>query len=410
MASTAGDQVDAFFTRCSLPLSTRARCWDFVRARYHSADVEQVACQGYCSFTLAVGEETIVQFRPPVHKLDVRLTDAARGIYGHVAPRAQSLGVLKGLGPPLDSGHYNQQMLDEAVAIDDEDEHDSLHVYSMTRVPGISLAELRSSNAVSCLTTAQLQGQRESMVEQFASFIAAGWKAGRPASDAVVSSLRGRVGGSMEWRLRMMLRDIPVRFRAIVQTTLNSLDRIESLPWVLTHGDVNAANVMVHGPQASGDVALSGFLDWAEAEYLPFGVGLYGLEELLGERDGGEGSFVYYPEAEPLGQVFWAKLEREISGGTQLDSSFMDIVKAAHVLGLLLWHGIAFDDGKLNRVVQDGEDDDEMRRLDLFAAQRLVQSKDGGVAAPASRKARLFDIGEAFVGHLHFPNTLVGRS
>jgi hypothetical protein len=109
---------------------------------------------------------------------------------------------------------------------------------------------------------------------------------------------------------------------------------------------------------------LIGLLDWAEAEWLPFGVGMYGLEELLGEENK-EGKFVYYPEAKQLRNLFWKELLLLIPELSR-DSKTAALVKKAQRLGILLWHGIAFDDGKLDRVVEEGRDDQEIQRLDEF--------------------------------------------
>lgn len=48
--------------------------------------------------------------------------------------------------------------------------------------------------------------------------------------------------------------------------------------WCLIYGDFVFVNIIV-------DLLfgrLCGFIDWVEGEYLFFGVGLYGLEEILG--------------------------------------------------------------------------------------------------------------------------------
>lgn len=47
---------------------------------------------------------------------------------------------------------------------------------------------------------------------------------------------------------------------------------------MLTHGGLLPANVALD----AGSGALRGLVDWAEAEWLPFGVCLYGLEHLCG--------------------------------------------------------------------------------------------------------------------------------
>ncbi|KAL1871360.1 hypothetical protein Daus18300_004726 [Diaporthe australafricana] len=328
-------------------------------------DIEEVNHQGYCSYTLCVGRDAIIQFRPTVHKLDTRVTAAAKDIYGSLAPQTILLDVLNVPKPlPCDKAgrSSHQQPVDEAIVIDDSfyKSHTSLHVYSMARIPGLSVTELRASGAQSSLSKAALRRQRENILGRFAKFIVIGWKSSRRASDPTVSRLCGRVGPSIRWRLQEMHVHLPQRFQPAVKNILERLDGIESLPWVLTHGDVLPANMMVQEPQdATEEVVLTGFLDWAEAEYLPFGVGLYGLEALLGES-GRDSRFSYYPEAEELRKYFWLRLEAEIPGLLLKSESdnFRGTVEAAHSLGVLLWHGIAFDNGRLDRVVDEEKIED----------------------------------------------------
>lgn len=374
--SSVDDDVSNFFERCGLPEDTRSRCWDLARHAFPNEDIEETKPQGYCSYTLCVGRDTIVQFRPRVHKLDTRVTAAAEHIYGSLAPQTKLLDVMDvptSFSPDDTSGDSHRQPEDEAVVIDDGcyKSHVSLYVYSLSRIPGQSVSELSVSSVQSSLPATMIRRQREDVISEFARFIAIGWKSARSASDPAVSILRGRVGGSIRWRLQQMLTHLPSRFHAAVRDILERLGDIESLPWVLTHGDVVPANMMVWKPQnaSSREVALSGFLDWAEAEYLPFGVGIYGLEALLGESDD-DGRFDYYPEAKELREHFWLRLEAEIPD-LRLQNGykgFKNNVETAHALGVLLWHGIAFDDGRLDRVVDEGnpEDAEEVRMLNLF--------------------------------------------
>jgi hypothetical protein len=195
---------------------------------------------------------------------------------------------------------------------------------------------------------------------------------------------QGRLGSSLRWRLGKMRARLPARFRPVVEEVLGDLATIERLPWVLTHGDVSPDNLMVEGRSRTGQHggtgwrpgSLRGLLDWAESEYLPFGVGFYGVEELLGQSVGhwhpgeqpdGEARsrFAYYPTAENLRRSFWDELQWAIPALIS-DRGFRAAVEQARLLGILLWHGFAFDDGKLDRVVEEGRDDEEIQKLDLF--------------------------------------------
>ncbi|RWA11995.1 hypothetical protein EKO27_g3105 [Xylaria grammica] len=199
------------------------------------------------------------------------------------------------------------------------------------------------------------------MVRDFAQLQALAWKNARRVEDLLGE--KGTVGSSLTLRLELMSASLPVRFRPTASSILGDISEIEALPWVFTHGDFLAANIMVN--PYSGK--LTGLLDWAEAEWLPFGVGMYGLEELLGE-DNLSGRFVYYHEAMQLRNIFWEQLMLLVP---ELDraSKTVALVKRAQQLGVLLWHGIAFDDGKLNRVVEEGRDDHEIQRLTVFLSR-----------------------------------------
>lgn len=428
--SSVDDDVSDFFERCGLPQNTRSRCWDLSRRIFPNEDIKETEPQGYCSYTLCVGRDTIVQFRPAVHRLDIRVTDAAKTIYESLSPRTRLIDIIDvpTLCAPDDvGGHSRRQPLDEAIVIDDgcHKPHTSLYVYSLSRIPGLSVAELRASWAQSSSPAAELRRQRKDVVSEFARFIAVGWKSARPASDPTVSSLRGRIGGSIRWRLQELRAHLPARFQTAVRDILERLGDIEALPWVLTHGDVVPANMMVRKSRgASGEIALSGFLDWAEAEYLPFGVGIYGLEALLGEA-AHDGHFSYYHEAQELREYFWLRLEAEIPDlRPQIGpEGFRKNVEAAHALGILLWHGIAFDNGRLDRVVDEGklEDAAEVRILDLFFARNEESSDERvtcghRVESDRDRLVKPLDLSRAFtdiwacIRHLTFGDRRMGRS
>lgn len=141
-------------------------------------------------------------------------------------------------------------------------------------------------------------------------------------------------------------------------------------------------------------MTLTGLLDWAESEPLPFGILLYGLEELLGrsvgvggipnpDPHGGQypprGSvFEYLGEAEALRELFWGELKGLVP--LLKDVEFRERVEWARVAGILLWHGFAWDDGKLDRVVEEGKDDEEVQRLDVMLLGRDAPGRLEGLS------------------------------
>jgi hypothetical protein len=327
MAGEARDSdvsVISFFSRRKLPSNTRDECDAFVRARF-SAEPHPAAFQGYCSYTVMVGRDTVVQFRPEDHRIPVGLVSEAHGIFGDIVPETKFLGTLG-----------------------DSD----LLVYSMRKLPGASLLDVRASSK-----PAETRLLRQQAVRNFAHFQAVSWRNSKPREHIPEG---GTVGSSIVWRLNLMSAHVPSRFRGLVLKLKRTLGQIEGLPWVMSHGDFLAANIMV----CPNTGKIIGLLDWAEAEWLPFGVGMYGLEELLGEEDA-DGHFQYYPEARELRRLFWNNL-RSLVPELLRNPETLRTVKSAQVFGILLWHAIAFDDGRLDRVVQEGVDDGEIQRLDTF--------------------------------------------
>lgn len=383
MTPGQGNGVDAFFTRCGFdPKETRHHCWLLLQKLFPDQHIEEANPQGYCSYTLCVGLDKIIQFRPPVHKLHMAIARAACETYGTLAPKTQHITVSK---PPRSLLIIGPQPLDEGVVLED-DQDCYFDVLSLEKIRGISLAEWRTRASLSNSQVQHQQQQqqrqkhRRSLIRHFARFIATGWihaDAKIPGPGSTPCLIPDRIGSSTRWRLEQMCANLPPRFKPFLSRTWNQLDEItSSLPWVLTHGDMVPANIMVETPSSGSpreeeeDLVITGLLDWAEAEYLPFGVGLYGLEELLGETDC-NGRFEYYTEEKELRDLFWSCLEAELTaGGLTLTTFSRDTVEDAHTLGVLLWHGIAFDNGKLDRVVQEGRDDEEILRLDLFFSGR----------------------------------------
>ncbi|KAI1434414.1 hypothetical protein GGR50DRAFT_687694 [Xylaria sp. CBS 124048] len=329
LSENSSDFLTPFFKRYASSTTLKDDWDDFVKSRY-SEPIRPAPFQGYCSYTLLVGEDTVVQLRPAAYKLDIDMTATACHIFGHLAPETEYLGQLKGT---------------------------DLHAFSMKKLPGVLLSQYRR------MPSETRQQDREQIVRDFAHLQAQAW--GHAKRPDELHEGKGTVGSSLALRLELMSTSLPMRFRGLARAILRDISDIEAQPWVCTHGDFLAANIMVD-PHSG---ALTGLLDWAEAEWLPFGIGLYGLEELLGEPN--YNGFVYYPEASHLRIVFWDELMSLIPKHAQ-DPKEIVIVRKAQRLGVLLWHGIAFDDGKLDRVVEEGKDDLEIQRLSLFFSQTRV--------------------------------------
>jgi hypothetical protein len=324
MATTTLDaEVDDFFHRCGLSSAGRSECDEYVHALFAGELVTPSTSQGWCSYTVLVGDNLIVQFRPSQYQLDMPTVRVAKKVYGRHAPNVEILETQQASG---------------------------LLVYLMFRMQGVSL---RTSRLLACPTPSNTSLQRHiSLCEGFADFLAQAWM--NSPSDIPM----GKVGSSLQSRLESLSIDLPPRFRSAAKGLLHNLPRIVTLPWILTHGDLVASNFMVD--PASG--YLFGLVDWAEAEILPFGTCLYGLESLLGEMtaDG----FVYASSAAIGRERFWKRLQERVP--EVFIEPNLETVMLARDMGVLLWYGFAFDEGAINRVVEEGRDADEIRYLETF--------------------------------------------
>ncbi|KAI6708655.1 hypothetical protein JHW43_008806 [Diplocarpon mali] len=314
--------VNSFFLRSSLTAQDLANCYDLVEKLYPDRLVSAASCQGYCSLTLYVGDDMVIQFRPHKYRLDMRITAMAREVYGMYAPETRCMVTLPGSG---------------------------LIVYSMKRIAGTTFRDFTERQSILALSTCSRAG----LCKDLAIFFSKSW-----ARAGTSGFPLGLVGQSMGVRLRSLTKNLPQRFRPVARRALENLHSVRALPWVLTHGDLVVGNIMVD--PSSG--RLTGLVDWAEAEVLPFGTCFYGLEEMLGEMT--TSGFQYRQDATELRLVFWAELEKHIPELGR--SRVLEAVKLARDIGVLLWHGIAFDNGAIDRVVQEGRDIEEIYRLDAF--------------------------------------------
>jgi hypothetical protein len=340
--------MEAFFTRAGLCRTNADVCHEFIDSHFPGSRQRPAPLQGYCSYTVFVDEHLIIQFRPPNYKLDIDLCTSARTVFGDQAPQIEDLGIFKALSKGASGGSFDS-------GADVSGYNGTLHAYSLSRVPGVPLPEFLQSLLSNPTPPPD---HRAEMIRDYARHFSLAWQSKRWKDDP---DLRlGTVGSSMHARLFKILSGLPGHFIPALTRVQGKFHRILELPFVLTHGDLLPSNVMIH-PETG---RLSGLVDWAEAEWLPFGVGMYGLEELLGEDADGTG-FHYYPDASKLRELFWTEIQKALPMPYNT-LVLMEDVKMAQLLGILLWHGIAFDDGRLNRVVQVGTDDAEIQKLDAF--------------------------------------------
>jgi hypothetical protein len=373
----------SFWNRFGLREEDRLRCLQVVQDEYAGREVQEFGEQGYCSFTLVVSgsdgcstansiehschnnhterrDSYIVQIRPMQHALDYDIAQTAMKTYPSLAPRIRLLDCR------LPNG---------------------LRGYEMQKMPGTPLSRILLQHPV---LDSSLRERQERLVTSFAAVIAQGWlahsegmsksrttRADSPMEEKsdMLSRCTGRVGSNITSKLEKLSKELPDSLlREKAKATLDRVQHMEDYPVVLNHGDLISSNILVH----EDTWEITGLIDWAEAEYLPFGTCLYGLEHLLGyispsvktfSPTGLTSSasyrppmFVYCHLAAQLRALFWSRLFETIP---ELELR-QDDVGVMRDLGILLWYGYAWDDGAINRVVNEEDDAIEVACLREF--------------------------------------------
>lgn len=357
-----------FWMRNALQKTERAICLEAVQERYREYIMEEFGYQGYCSFTLlltprkehiAANTEVqnhesragclVVQLRPLQHALDLNITYAAYKRYAPLAPTTRALD-LHLLG--------------------------NLCAFEMNRLEGTPIYHLQPRV---CSDAAGTRKKRETFVTSFANAIAQGlpkvvnerrrdsvMQTQSPFDEkqTMLSQCTGKVGSRIVHKLEKLAEGLPdLWLRQRAQSTLNRILVVDSYPVVLNHGDLIPSNILVD--KETWEIA--GLVDWAEAEYLPFGTCLYGLDHVLGflqpaPHGLGTASFIYYDGAQYLRELFWMRLLELVP---QLGDMHEEI-RLMRDLGVLLWHGYAWDDGAIDRVVDEVNDGEELAKLRAF--------------------------------------------
>lgn len=200
------------------------------------------------------------------------------------------------------------------------------------------------------------------------------------------------MGRSLRWRLEAMRERLPPRFRPVAADVLARLDEIETLPWVLTHGDLVPGNIIVEvappeQPEEGGGKCETSLRRgrcaacWTEPKPSPSPPGsACPVQRSSSGRRCRRSRGRYLPRRGrtrlrtagsrttrrlvTYGGSSWGELRRGIP--ELADAAVRDTVERARDMGVLLWHGIAFDDGRLDRVVEEGRRDEEIQRLEMF--------------------------------------------
>lgn len=336
-------QIDDFFVRNGFDPQTRIACDSFAASVSCGRKCIPAQHQGYCSYTVFLSARHILQFRPVQFMLDMQVCREAREIYGALVPTTSHAGTV------------------DAQALGGSTIRGALHVYLQDVIPGISLEALRHMQGFS-------SKHRRNLIEDLADVFATGFHHGNLPKSATkggqINFSRGIVGKSLAERLSL-LKALSGPESKYVERAQQQAEVINSkMPWCFTHGDLVPANIMVNPDTGH----LTGLIDWAEGEWLPLGTGLYGLEEVLGRVSADGKSFEYYEDHLYLRARFWNRLTVLAASSPPVfqPRGFMEHVRTGRTLGILLWRGIAFDDGKIDRVVSEDRDELEIFKLRLF--------------------------------------------
>lgn len=109
---------------------------------------------------------------------------------------------------------------------------------------------------------------------------------------------------------------------------------------------------------------VTGIIDWAEAGVLPFGLALYGLENLLGYM--GPGGWSYFEIRDELEQRFWNQFWGCIADAKgPPEESTRHTVKIARQVGVLIQYGFQWENGIVEKAVTE-KDAGSLAYLDAF--------------------------------------------
>lgn len=149
-------------------------------------------------------------------------------------------------------------------------------------------------------------------------------------------------------KLAMLSKSLPSRFSETVRQLIDEVPLLFSgtYPLVLTHGDLCEMNLLVQPENGR----LTGIIDWAEAETLPFGLALWGLENVLGFMD--SQGWSYFDGHAELKDLFWMTFETDVGGITDDERRAIGI---ARNVGIFFRYGFCWEDHMHPRVVTEAD-------------------------------------------------------
>jgi Phosphotransferase enzyme family len=158
-------------------------------------------------------------------------------------------------------------------------------------------------------------------------------------------------------KLDLLSRALPLRFRESLRKVSAQLPLLftSTYPLVLSHDDLCEMNILVD-PNTGH---ITGIIDWADASILPFGICLWGFENVLGYMD--SQGWHYYENHQTLEDLFWKTFEEAVGGVSKAEKR---AIRVARVAGFFFRYGFSWEDGV--REIPVKEPDSALRYLDAF--------------------------------------------
>ncbi|KAI0147292.1 hypothetical protein GGR57DRAFT_505754 [Xylariaceae sp. FL1272] len=193
--------IEAFFNKTSVVRATcDARARDQVGGSLVPVDV-----QGACSYTVFAGPrlEYVVQFRLESLALSIEVASLATEVYASLAPRVSFEGKIGEKG------------------------NEPFHVYVMNRVRGMTHLDFILAYGFPEDSLGNISW-RKNLIRSVAHFMASSWKSPQP----VTPEYRGLLKRTYVKDLQILRAALPARFQHAIQTCLDSIHDIMSLPMV----------------------------------------------------------------------------------------------------------------------------------------------------------------------------------
>ena len=148
-------------------------------------------------------------------------------------------------------------------------------------------------------------------------------------------------------QLQQLRNGLPKRFHSTLDTLITELPILFDKSWPLVPHHTDPLENNIHVNKATGKI--SGICDWRGAVVGPFGMSLWGLENMLGVRTTSRDFWRYHANHEELRDHFWARLFYYLG---DVSDEGKQRIKVARLVGLFLANGF-----EQNTPAREGSED-----------------------------------------------------